>query len=385
MQNRMLNWMRPDAGAPRPSPNLRNLLETLVIGAVGAELFNLANIPAAWLAGAMVFVAAAALAGRPVGVPRPVARCFFVIVGLSLGSVVNPESLHGVAAWPISIAAVVAAMACVTLSTMFYLRRVHGWDTMTALFAGVPGALSQVLVHAAEEKCDLRAIAIVQTVRIVILTVGVPAMLAALGQGGPNRLAVTPSSLFAAPLELAVLFAAAIAVGALLLRVGFPGGLMIGPMAVSAILHGTGLITVTLPMWVMIGGMIGLGAVSGARFANTPVFILWSYLAAALGSFAVAITVAGAFVLVLALGLGLRVGDLTVAFSPGAIDAMMVLALALHIDPVFVGAHHIARVFAVSFSLPIVIRYMSRFNGRRKDHPIVKKTGQSSSPDSDVD
>ncbi|NVO15610.1 MAG: AbrB family transcriptional regulator [Rhodoplanes sp.] len=385
MQKPTHDSMRPDSGAKRPSPSFLNLLETLVIGAVGAELFNLANIPAAYLAGAMVLVAIAALAGRPVGVPRPVARCFFVVVGLSLGSVVNPESLHGVAAWPISIAAVVVAMACVTLSTMYYLRRVHGWDTMTALFAGVPGALSQVLVHAAEEKCDVRGIAIVQTMRVVILTVGVPALLAALGQGGPTRLAVAPSSLFAAPLELAVMVAAAVAVAALLLRVGFPGGLMIGPMAVSAILHGTGLITVTLPMWAMIGGMVGLGAVSGSRFTNTPLFILWSYLGAALGSFAVAIAVSGAFVLALAVGLGLRVGDLTVAFSPGAIDAMMVLALALHIDPVFVGAHHIARVFAVSFSLPLVIRYMSRRSGRREDHSDVKKTGQSGGPDSDMD
>ncbi|WP_170149632.1 AbrB family transcriptional regulator [Rhodoplanes roseus] len=365
----------------RPPFRFLNLLETLVVAAIGAVLFDLAGIPAAWLAGAMVFTAAVSLAGRPVGVPRAIARGFFVIVGLSLGSVVNPESLHGVAAWPISIAAVVVAMGCVTVSTMFYLRKVHGWDTMTALFAGVPGALSQVLAHAVEEKCDVRGIAIVQTMRVVILTVGVPVVLAAFGQSGPTRLAVQPSGLLDAPAELAALFAAALAVGGLLLRIGFPGGLMIGPMAVSAVLHGTGLVTVTLPVWVTIAGMIGLGAVSGSRFANTSVQLVLSYLAAALGSFAVAVTVSAVFVLALAATLGLRLGDLTVAFAPGAIDAMMVLSLALHIDPVFVGAHHIARVFAVSFSLPVVVRYMTR----RQAHRVVKKTGQSSDPDTRAD
>jgi uncharacterized protein len=59
----------------------------------------------------------------------------------------------------------------------------------------------------------------------------------------------------------------------------------------------------------------------------------------------------------------------------------MVLALALHIDPVFVGAHHIARFFAVSISLPVVVRYISRKLGRQ----VVKKTGQSSDPDTHAD
>jgi uncharacterized protein len=39
---------------------------------------------------------------------------------------------------------------------------------------------------------------------------------------------------------------------------------------------------------------------------------------------------------------------------------MMVLALALHLDPVFVGAHHLARVFVVSVSLPMLLRRVER-------------------------
>jgi hypothetical protein len=49
-----------------------------------------------------------------------------------------------------------------------------------------------------------------------------------------------------------------------------------------------------------------------------------------------------------------------VAFAPGAQDTMMVLALALHLDPVYVGAHHLARFLAVSFSVAIVARRVVR-------------------------
>jgi uncharacterized protein len=41
---------------------------------------------------------------------------------------------------------------------------------------------------------------------------------------------------------------------------------------------------------------------------------------------------------------------------------MMVMALALHLDPIFVGAHHIARFLLVSLSLPILA---SRLRGTR--------------------
>jgi len=42
-------------------------------------------------------------------------------------------------------------------------------------------------------------------------------------------------------------------------------------------------------------------------------------------------------------------------YAPGAVDAMMILALALHLDPVFVGAHHLTRVFVVSLGLPLLV------------------------------
>ena len=56
-----------------PSPSLRerflHLAETLLIGAVGGTALGLAKFPAGWLSGAIIAVAIAALARRPVRVP----------------------------------------------------------------------------------------------------------------------------------------------------------------------------------------------------------------------------------------------------------------------------------------------------------------------------
>jgi uncharacterized membrane protein AbrB (regulator of aidB expression) len=43
-----------------------------------------------------------------------------------------------------------------------------------------------------------------------------------------------------------------------------------------------------------------------------------------------------------------------IAYAPGAVDAMMLLALALNLDPVYVGAHHLVRIFFVSLAMPLL-------------------------------
>ena len=44
------------------------------------------------------------------------------------------------------------------------------------------------------------------------------------------------------------------------------------------------------------------------------------------------------------------------AFAPGSVDAMMLLALALHLDPVYVGAHHVTRIVLVSVAMSVIAR-----------------------------
>src|SRR5262249_57711701 len=128
---------------PAPATQtLRRTLETLLIAGAGGFLFDLARFPASWIAGAMVFSATAALAGRPLALPHNLARAFYIVLGMSIGAVATPKTVAGMTIWPLSILAVTLAMGAVTLGTTAYLKRVHGWDTLTAGFGGLPRALS---------------------------------------------------------------------------------------------------------------------------------------------------------------------------------------------------------------------------------------------------
>jgi membrane AbrB-like protein len=116
--------------------------------------------------------------------------------------------------------------------------------------------------------------------------------------------------------------------------------------------------------------VIGIGAVTGSRFANTDPYTLLRFLGAALGSFAVAMVVASLSVLVLAMLMSVRPADAVLAFAPGAQDTMMVLALALHLDPVFVGALQLSRFLLVSMLVPFLAHRIRSLPPKAKQaHP----------------
>src|ERR1700732_2652784 len=155
--------------------------ETLAIALAGGLAFTYLGLPAGLVSGSVLAVATAALLGRPVRIPRLLARDCYVNVGILLGAVVTPETLRGVTTWPASIALLMLCSIVMMLATMSYLRVVHRWAPLSALLGASPGSLAQVIALSTELGGDLRAIAIVQTVRILLLVVGLPNGLALFG------------------------------------------------------------------------------------------------------------------------------------------------------------------------------------------------------------
>jgi membrane AbrB-like protein len=344
----------------------RHLAETLVIATAGAVGLGLTGVPGGYLSGAILFVAAAALAGRPMLIPLPLMRAIFVLLGTSLGSVVTPATLQGMATYPLSIVVLLIAMACIGVGCAAYLRIVHGWEMLSAYLASAPGGMSQVLAVAAEIGADLRAIAIVQSMRVVIIAVGLPSGLALLGLVGhvsrPPGAPITAAALD----EFAILIAVASCGAFLAHRLRLPGGLLFGAMFASAALHGSGLIHVMMPSWGANAAAIALGAIIGARFANMRFRLFLNFLGAAFGSFAIAVAIAALFAAGLLTVMKIPVAEVMMAFAPGSVDAMMLLAFALHLDPVYVGAHHVVRIFFVAIAMPI----LARREAKRRPKPV---------------
>src|ERR1700681_3801164 len=192
-----------------------NVLETLPIGTAGGALFLLLNLPGGLISGAMIAVGIAAIAGRPLSMPPILTQAVLVLLGISLGSLVSRQLLQHIGAYPLTIAMLALATFCTTFGSSLYLQRVHGWDRTSAFLAGSPGALSQITMLAIEKGADVSAIAVVQTMRVILLTAVLPLLVALTGiTSSPSP---TLAIAVASPLGLAGLIGASVAT-ALLLR-----------------------------------------------------------------------------------------------------------------------------------------------------------------------
>ncbi len=341
--------------------------ETLLIAAAGGLTFTLLGLPAGLISGSVVAVTVAALFGRPAKVPVPLARVCYIVVGILLGAVVTPQTLKGLATWPVSVALLMMATLCRMVATTSYLRVVHGWDRLSALMGASPGSMMQVITLSSELGADLRAVAIVQTLRVLLLTTGIPGGLALFGLVAPAVPIVRGPAGGSSLAEILVVVAVATATAWAMARLRFPGGFLFGAMTGSGVLHGSGLIQAVLPWWIGSAAVIVLGAVVGSRFANTTFRLIIGYLGAAFGSFAVSLSVATLFVLIVTRFFSFPIANVVVAFAPGALDTMMVLALALHLDPVYVGAHHLARFLVVTLSVVVAAPRMAKDKSPPRD------------------
>jgi membrane AbrB-like protein len=315
-------------------------------------------LPGGLISGAMLAVAAAAMTGRSMAVPAHLTQAVLVMLGIMLGSLMSRQLLQHISAYPLTIGLLALATFCVTFGSSLYLQRLHGWDRTSAFLAASPGALSQIALLAIEKGADMPAIAVVQTLRVIILTAALPLILVATGLTSASAPALTTT--IASPLGLIGLIGAAVAVSLVLRMAKFPASWLFGAMIGSSVLHGTGLIDGGLPPIVRGIALVGIGTLIGSRFSRMKMSTLLRHLAAGLGSFAVASLITAVFVALVALTTHVRFADVLVAYAPGAMDAMLALALTLHIDPIFVGAHHLSRFIFVTIATPGIVHLFGR-------------------------
>jgi hypothetical protein len=333
-------------------------LETLAIGTIGGLLFLVTGLPGGLITGAMLAVGSAAMLGRSMAVPAHLTQAVLVLLGISLGSLMSRQLLQHVGAYPVTIGLLALATFCTTFGSAYYLQRLHGWDRTSAFLAASPGALSQIALLAIEKGADMPAIAVVQTLRVIILTAALPLILIATGLTSSSAPALTMT--VASPLGLVGLIGASVAVSLVLRMMNFPASWLFGAMVGSSVLHGAGLIDGGLPPLVRSIALIGIGMLIGSRFSRMRTSTLLRHLTAGLGSFAIAILISAVFVTLVAWTTNVRFADVLVAYAPGAMDAMLALALTLHIDPIFVGAHHLSRFIFVTIATPGIVHLFGR-------------------------
>ena len=334
---------------------------TMAVASAGGLGFQAAGIPGGAMSGSVLIVALLAYFGwaTPIGTVLRIAA--MAITGMSVGSAIDPETLRNMGNYPASIAIMAVCVVAITTSSMAMSNLVSRWPRPTSFLAAVPGSMAYILSISLSLGADPPRVVIVQMIRVIFLVVLLPIIIVLESDAhlGPiTGIANDP------PLVLLGTAIASLGLGLVFLRFKMGGGMIFGSVIASGLIHVSGLATGRVPFELMVVGQIMIGAWAGSRFADFD----WALFGRTLGASTLAIGTSLGVALVFATFasnfLDMPFGATLIAYAPGGLEAMVVLALALGIDPLFVSAHHFARYFLINLSLPFIIQWLLKREGK---------------------
>lgn len=335
------------------------VLLTFALGLAGGWLAQLAGLPLPMLTGSLIAVGGAALAGlRPLGhlpqMPQSLRMVFVPAIGVSIGAAFTPQILAEARQWWPSLVALALFIPAVHWIGYRALTATGRTDRVTAYFGTVPGGLIESVQMGEEMGADLRMLTMLQFMRLILTIILVPLFFTwmtghAVGSAGGAVIGGTGLPLAAR--DMAILVAAGI-LGAVLGKAArLPAGIISGPILLSGLVHLAGWTQTAPPGWLIGLTQVAIGTTLGVRFAGMPPgqFVT----AARLSSLHVALTIAAAAAVAFLLGppVGEPPAAVFLAFAPGGLAEMSLIALSLDMSVVYVTVHHVARiVLAVTFA-----------------------------------
>ncbi len=334
---------------------------TLATAFAGGLLFQHLGVPGGAMSGAVLSVAFMSYFGWATPLGNLLRLTAMAITGMSIGSAIEPAMLRNVASYPASIAIMALCVVAVTGSSMAMSNLVSRWPRPTALLAAVPGSMAYILSVSLSLGADPPRVVIVQMIRVIFLVVLLPIIIVMESDAHLGPIAAMVND---PPLVLLGTAVVSVALGLLFLRWKMGGGMIFGAMIASGVIHATGVATGRVPFEIMLVGQIMIGAWAGSRFAGFDWALFGRTLLASTLAIGTSLVVTFAFATFASQFLGMPFGATLIAYAPGGLEAMIVLALGLGIDPLFVSAHHFSRYFLINLTLPFIIQYLMKREGK---------------------
>jgi len=338
--------------------HLGALALTLAIGTAGGLVAHAAHLPLGYLLGSMVLVGVlAALDIRPLGhaltLPAKLRFSFVPVIGIAIGGAFTPAVAQAAAGWLPSLAALVVFVP-VAHGLGYAVYRRGGLPATDAFYGAVPGGLIESVQMGEEAGADVRLLIVVQTLRLILTIISVPMIFWGLtghAVGSAAGMAMTGAGVPLTWVDALVMVAAGV-VGARagkLLRL--PGYIITGPLLISAVLHGTGLLQAIPPGWLVSVTQVVLGAGLGVRFVGMDRALLLRCGRLAVINAVLALALAFGFAGLVHWLADEPLAAAFLAFAPGGLAEMSLIALSLNMSVIYVTAHHVVRiVLAVSFA-----------------------------------
>lgn len=324
---------------------------TCALAFVAGWVAKALGAPLPWLLGALLVTASAGIAnirplGHVLGFPSLIRTAFVPVIGVAIGAAFTPEVARQVQAWWPSLVALLAFVPLAHATGYLAARRIGGTDPATAYYGMMPGGFVEAIPLGEAAGADIAQLATFQFLRLVLLIVFMPIGFSlATGQVVGSATGETIGKAAGLlPQDWAILVAAGV-VGAFGGRaIGIPAGIVVGPLILSGIAHGLGWTEGSPPQWLIETTQLVIGASLGGRFAGRSPRILWTGLKVVVAAVLAILAIAGIFAALLHQAVGEEWQAVFLAFAPGGLVEMALIALSLQVGVIYVTGHHAARI-----------------------------------------
>ena len=356
--------------------DIRRLTVTFAVALASGWGFLQLGFPAPYLMGSLFGVW---IGGGLVTRLQPhlgVARWFHkpVVLGLAvlIGATFNQAVLEQAEKWSLTLVTMLGTTIVVTVIGYQFLRRFRGYDPRLAILCSVPGGQAEALAMAREMVERDYVVALFHLVRVVIVFLTTPLLLRLIeGQAAVDRSNValqTMPSIFDLPAADIITFILLGAVGMLIARqLRIPMPHLLGPMGLSTVFHLLGWADLPRVNEFVILAQLAIGGAVGAQLAKVPFRELLDYLRDACANTAIILSAYLLATLVIVKVTGVTFLAAWLAFVPGGLYEVTLLALIFGFDVAFVAFHHTVRVMLIFLSLPALALRLGGESGKTGD------------------
>jgi uncharacterized protein len=329
---------------------------------------NLIGVPSAALFAALIVgIVLALLSLAPPGVPRRAGIAAQGVLGVYIGTMVHRDALTALGSdWPIVVAVALSTLV-LSIGAGALLGLHRDISPLTGSLALVAGGASGLVAIARELGGDDRVVAVVQYLRVALLTASMPIVVTLVFHAEKSGPSAAPVQTGSAPWYLSlVMLVVIVLVGATAGRLArLPGAGLLGPMAVTIALELIGTsFGLEVPMLLVQLGYAVIGWQAGVAFTRESMRAIGRALPTALGLIVV-LNLACA-------GLGILLADVTgisplegyLSTSPGGIYAVLATAVETGANVTFVVAAQVVRVLLMLFAAPMISRGLAALSQR---------------------
>jgi membrane AbrB-like protein len=338
----------------------KKFISVILISIPSAIVADYLKIPLAWMLGPMIVTSIAALAGLKVIMPKIALSSILIILGLHIGNYIDQNLFNQMINWIwTSVIMLIYIIVCILIVSK-YLQKFSGYGEKASIFSAAPGALGPLMILAENEKTDLSQVATSHLIRLIIIITVIPFII--VNNTGSEALLLDNFDYIGQNhLNLILLIIASLFFIYIFDKIRVPAALLSGTLFASGLLQIIDIASYKLPDASINFCLLILGASVGCRFAEKTVKEIANNSLHSIVATTILVLLGLVAAYVATFFVDTNILTLILSFSPGGIYEVAVIAIAFDLDPDFVAFHHIIRLLFILFTVPIILRILSKF------------------------